>query len=246
MHLPYHISPYVSEFPFQWWSWYHSHTKSIITQNFRDKMQTRSLDQKKLLVNQFPLEPRTSYDPTNSRDILLVSAFHEADRHRWSQHGAISAVRLNALWSSELPSSMVNCWGMVGWGKVMVEPDNPDICPWWTRQICFLGQRSTCFMAPINLSSPKSPPPPLLWCFKIWLSVDIRIRHLFNVWNFSGSMLQINCYLQRDETFRLFRDVTGITQEGKIVSIRLAEMSVVVKRFLDIRKNQEQLPNGIW
>ena len=58
-------------------------------------------------------------------------------------------------------------------------------------------------------------------------------------------MLQINCYLQRDETFRLFRDVTGITQEGKIVSIRLAEMSVVVKRFLDIRKNQEQLPNGI-
>ena len=64
--------------------------------------------------------------------------------------------------SSELPSSMVNCWGMVGWGKVMVEPDNPDICPWWTRQICFLGQRSTCFMVSINLSSPKSPPPPLL------------------------------------------------------------------------------------
>ena len=54
-------------------------------------MQTRSSDQKKLLVNLFPLEPRTPYDPTNSWDILLVSAFHEADRHRWSQHGAISA-----------------------------------------------------------------------------------------------------------------------------------------------------------
>ena len=42
-----------------------------------------------------------------------------------------------------------------------------------------------------------------------------------------------------------FRDVTGVTQEDKIVSIWLAEMSVVVKRFFDIRKNQEQLPNGI-
>ena len=58
-------------------------------------------------------------------------------------------------------------------------------------------------------------------------------------------MLQVNCYLNGMKTFRLFRDVAGTTQEDKIVSIWLAEMSVVVKPFLDIRKNQEQLPNGI-